>query len=70
MWHTQREWGEKKCKMQNTTRKRSGVKMWQSWEGDRWVLKGGIIHNRESVEKTDHTREIENVKAKPPHKKD
>ena len=34
------------------------------------MLKRGIIHSRERVEKTNHTRcEIENVKVKPPHEK-
>ena len=38
--------------------------------GDRCVFKGGVIHSREKVEKTNHTRcEIENVKMKPPHTK-
>ncbi len=56
--------------MQTAPQKRRGVKMWQKREGDRWVLKRGIIHSRERVEKTNHTRcEIENVKVKPPHQK-
>ena len=56
--------------MQNAPRKRRGVKMWQKGEGDRWVLKGGIIHSRERIEKTNHSRwEIDYVKVKPPHKK-